>query len=307
MKKFFIFIFILTVFLPISSHSNKWEKIGKFDIQEMNINIYADNTTLVQDAVKKDHKKLWVRLELPKDLESTINEEPYRVRKEQYYFDCKEKKFTVSHLILINNEEKIIYNSGSFDPFTDDYTDSWSSVLPDSGPEVIYNYSCKNEKSLTEIEIAEEIEKEEINNKDISINKDIAVTGGETTDGLDVKKVRWAKHKNYERLVFDIYKWGGYDKPEGIEPAIKPGHFRISKNSEDNILNLKLSGYRAFSASFPDIEESSFIKNITMNKNEEIADDSSFFLLIELKKAVEFKVLELESPARIALDLKEKN
>jgi len=175
-------------------------------------------------------------------------------------------------------------------------------VFPDSGPDLIYKYSCEKEESPSKTEVAK---KKNNNNK--KFVKTDSYSGGEDTDGLDIKRIRWGKHKDYERIVFDIYKWGSYEKPEGVEPAHKPGHFKISRNEKDNTIEVRLNGYRAFTAAIPNFENSSFIKNISMNTDEKNADDSGFLLQIELKNPVEYKVLELETPARIVIDFKEKN
>ena len=56
--------------------------------------------------------------------------------------------------------------------------------------------------------------------------------GGVFTDGLDIKSIRWADHNSYERLVFDIYKWGGPNNPKGLLPNEYPGRFNIKFESD---------------------------------------------------------------------------
>lgn len=304
MKFYLTITLIFLVLLTANSHSAKWEEIGTIQIQGNNIKIYADSISLQDDQNNKDHKKLWVKLELPEHIESNINNEQYRIRKEQYYFNCVKKLFTVSHIILINDKGETVYNSGSFDPFTKEYEDAWNFVIPDSGPNLIYKYSCGKEISPSTTEVAKKAKQRNNNNK---LVKTESYSGGEITDGLDIKRIRWAKHKDYERLVFDIYKWGGYEKPEGLEPADKPGHFKITRMIIDNTLKIQFNGYRAFTANIPNFENSNFIRNISLNTDEENADDSGFLLQIELRKPVEYKVLELKSPARIVIDFIEEN
>ena len=64
--------------------------------------------------------------------------------------------------------------------------------------------------------------------------------GGEFADGLDVKTIRWADHRNYERLVFDIYRWGGPNSPEGLLPNEYPGSFEMKFINDKKIVMIFL-------------------------------------------------------------------
>ena len=131
-----------------------------------------------------------------------------------------------------------------------------------------------------------------------------SIQGGQIADGLDVKNVRWGKHDGFERLVFDIYKWGGPTKPEGIIPNDYPGSFELIFQNE-LILYLRLNGYRAFSADPPDLYDSKLLEKAELQISEETADDSGYDFLIKLKQPVKLEVFELDSPARIVLDFKQ--
>ena len=131
-----------------------------------------------------------------------------------------------------------------------------------------------------------------------------SIQGGEMADGLDVKNVRWGKHDGFERLVFDIYKWGGPTKPEGIFPNDYPGSFEL-KFQNELILCLRFDGYRAFSANPPDLYSSKLIEQTELEIGEYPADVSDYNFLIKLKKPVKLEVFELDSPARIVVDFKQ--
>ena len=132
-----------------------------------------------------------------------------------------------------------------------------------------------------------------------------SVQGGEMADGLDVKNVRWADRGNFERLVFDIYKWGGPTNPSGILPNEYPGTYNFVFKS-DTVIEARFDGYRAFTAIFPTFEKSNLVSEIAIIRDEENADDSSFRIKILFKQPVKIEVFELYSPARIVVDLIEK-
>jgi hypothetical protein len=128
--------------------------------------------------------------------------------------------------------------------------------------------------------------------------------GGEITDGLDVKEMKYASHGKYERIILYIYKWGGHDKPEGTEPVDVPGHFKISSGKNNENLDVQLGGYRAFTAKLPRFEKSNLIRDITLPTGEKIVTGNGFSFVIGFKIPVKFEVFELHSPARIVIDFK---
>jgi len=131
------------------------------------------------------------------------------------------------------------------------------------------------------------------------------VSGGEIADGLDVKNIRWADRGNFERLVFDIYKWGGPTNPTGILPNEYPGTYKFEFKSHAEV-EASFEGYRAFTASFPAFNKSNLVSEIAIIRDEENADDSSFRIKILFKQPVSIEVFELNSPARIVMDIIEK-
>lgn len=129
-----------------------------------------------------------------------------------------------------------------------------------------------------------------------------SVYGGEIADGLDVKNVRWADRGNFERLVFDIYKWGGPTNPEGILPNEYSGTFKFEFINETEVVAV-FDGYRAFTAKFPEFAKSDLVEDMQINTDEENAGDSRFKININFKQPVQIEVFELFSPARIVVDI----
>ncbi len=129
-----------------------------------------------------------------------------------------------------------------------------------------------------------------------------SIHGGEIADGLDVKNIRWADRNNFERLVFDIYKWGGPTSPGGILPNEYPGTFKFEFVSEREI-DVSFEGYRAFTAGIPKFEKSDLVSEIKILLDEENASDSGFKIKIYFKQPVKIEVFQLYSPARIVVDM----
>lgn len=129
-----------------------------------------------------------------------------------------------------------------------------------------------------------------------------SISGGEISDGLDVKNIRWADRDNFERLVFDIYKWGGPTNPEGIVPNDYPGTFNFEFKSEKEVV-VSFEGYRAFTARFPKLLKSKLVSEISIVRDEKNAGDSEFKIKIYFKQPVKIEVFELYSPARIVVDI----
>ena len=129
-----------------------------------------------------------------------------------------------------------------------------------------------------------------------------SIHGGEIADGLDVKNIRWADRSNFERLVFDIYKWGGPTNPEGILPNDYSGTFKFEFISDTEI-DVSFEGYRAFTAKPPKFTKSDLVSEMKIIQDEEDAGDSEFEIKIIFNKPVKIEVFELYSPARIVVDI----
>ena len=127
--------------------------------------------------------------------------------------------------------------------------------------------------------------------------------GGEIADGLDIKNIRWADRNDFERLVFDIYKWGGPSAPEGILPNVYPGTYEFRFINEKEV-RVTIEGYRALTADIPDFNKSDLIKEIRIEESEAGASDTGFRFIIYFNEPVKMEVFELYSPARVVVDVK---
>lgn len=300
---------IVVLFLAVPESSHAWTEFATMKVRGTKVVLYGDKTSFRIDEQDEEERRLWIKLELSGDMKSEYNNKDYRVRKEEYFFDCDERTFAVAHTILLDENGNVVYDSGYHHPFGPGYKDNWHEVSPGSGPAIIYEKVCEIGK------LPDESPEKSVGKGDEQVLIDTEdgykvsgkFTGGVITDGLDVKEVRWASRKGFERFVFDVYKWGGYGSPAGTEKVDVPGYFEVfgrdGRDGEDSI-RVIISGYRSFSADMPDLEDSELIESLSVKSDEELASDSGFVLDIILKKPSEYKAFELHKPGRIVVDLK---
>ena len=112
--------------------------------------------------------------------------------------------------------------------------------------------------------------------------------GGTIADGLDIKSIRKANHDSYIRVVFDSVT------------APKVGSYSVDYNSSKKLVTVVLDGYRKFSAKFPTFENSSIVEKMGFEK---YLDDSGYKIHINLRESTKIKVMALESPARLVIDI----
>ena len=112
--------------------------------------------------------------------------------------------------------------------------------------------------------------------------------GGTISDGLNIATVRKANHANYVRIVFDS------------DGSNKLGSYQIEHDPAKKLVVVTLDGYRTFSATFPAFENSSIVENMDFAK---YLDDSGYKIHINLRDITKIKVLALESPARLVIDV----
>lgn len=142
-----------------------------------------------------------------------------------------------------------------------------------------------------------EIREASIDKKDVYISSG-TVQGGEITDGMDIRDIRWSKHITFERIVLHIYK--SEDGKKGL-PAPVPCHFEIEYEQRPFRLVFTLSGVRRFSATFPKLTGSNLINDI----HKIIYPDNSVAkFAVELKEPIEYEVFELHNPAMIVVDIR---
>jgi len=120
--------------------------------------------------------------------------------------------------------------------------------------------------------------------KDVSVKKsrDKVRTGVS-----EVTRVRWHQHDGFERLVLDV---SGYSR----------GNFKMGVDARNNTkLHGFLTGYRYFSATLPDFGSSTIIRNMEVYSKGK--DGYSFTLF--LNRPTEYKLLLLQEPSRIVIDM----
>ncbi len=117
--------------------------------------------------------------------------------------------------------------------------------------------------------------------------------GGTINDGLNIKSIRKANHENYVRLVFD-------SDGTNNSKAHKVGSYEVDYESSKKLVTVVLNGYRKFSATFPTFENSSIVEKMDFAK---YLDDSGYKIEINLRESTKIKVMALDSPARLVIDV----
>lgn len=290
MKKILISAVLLSALLiPAQSFSAVWKPLGKMNMGGMKVTIYVDKSSIQANENNPEFKRAWVKFDLPKNVKSDYSNDLYRSREELYYFHCGQNLYTVSHLILFNSEDEMVYDSGEFDPFTEDFDKAWKLITPASGPDLVNTYVCKLDHSkIQDDDVPEWMRKsktEALESPSLSKN----LTGGETA----LKEIRWAmRDDGVERLVFDIY--------EGEVKVTKPDNYKVIDEARDQKFDIRLKGYRSVDTVLPGLEKSEIIKEIIVSKDEE---NSAVNVEIKFNNSPEYNVFEVENPGRVVIDL----
>lgn len=125
-----------------------------------------------------------------------------------------------------------------------------------------------------------------------------AITGGEITDGRDLRNIRWGRHPEFERIVLDIYQ-GAYEEKG---PAVSvPCYFQINYEYYPFRFTGTLMGIRARNAEFKEFPQSDLIQGIYSIP---YLDDSGIKFAIALEQPVEYEIFELHDPGRIVIDMR---
>ncbi len=120
-------------------------------------------------------------------------------------------------------------------------------------------------------------------------------TGGELTDGQDIKNIDWDKKEEGEAITIEIFAEDA--------PAIVPGNFEVTHQEYPYSLLLTLNGVRSLSMSdFVTSEDSELLDSVYRIIT---LDDSMQRFVITFKTAVEVEVAELQDPAGIYIEFKE--
>lgn len=122
-------------------------------------------------------------------------------------------------------------------------------------------------------------------------------SGGDITDGQDVRLISWEAQKGFERITLDYSAAGETGLPVGA-----PGFFEIIEEQYPYRLVFHLGGIRGFSAlnQLPDLTGSRLVEDLHQVI---ILDDQMVGFAITLKQPVQVTVREQNNPARIIIDL----
>ena len=192
-----------------------------------------------------------------------------------------------------SNKESSVVDEIEIDELDDDPTHSESYFI-DQGEDNYEEEIALANRELSDViprDISQEefIEESQIEQEESSAQH---FEGGTVADGLDIKSIRKANHNSYVRLVFDS---------DGINSkAPKIGKYKIDYNPSKKLVTVLFNGYEKFSAKFPTFEISSIVEKIGFAK---YLDGSGYKIEIKLRESTKIKVMALESPARLVIDV----
>ena len=289
MKRILLTTFLLSIILlPLNSFSAVWKPLGKMNMGGMEVTIYVDKSSIQADENNNEFKRSWVKFELPRNIKSDYNDELYRSREELYYFHCGQNLYTVTHVKLTNSKDEEIYDSGEFNPFSEDFDKAWKLVIPASGPDMVNTYVCKLDHDNTRDDnVPEWMRKREAETLEApSLSKNIM------SSKISLKDIRWAmRDDGSERLVFDIYS--------GEEKVSKPDNYKVIDEAKDKAMDILFTGYESVETTLPDLGQSKIIEKISISNDEE---NQGVNIKIIFKISPEYKVFEVENPGRLVVD-----
>ncbi len=289
MNKALITTILITIFiLPGISYSADWKPLGKMNMAGMKVTIYVDKSSIQTEESNDEFKKSWVKFDLPRNVKSDYSDDLYRSREELYYFHCGQNLYTVTRVKLLNSEDKEIYDSGEFNPFSDDFDNAWKLITPVSGPDLVNTYVCKLDHSYTQ----EENVPEWMRKKETGPLESPSLTKSEGSSKISLKEIRWAlRADGTERLVFDIY--------DGDEKISRPDNYKVIDEAKDFAFDVLFIDYKEVETTLPDITKSEIIKEIIISNDDENNGINIKFLL---KTSPVYKVFEVENPGRLVID-----
>ena len=122
-------------------------------------------------------------------------------------------------------------------------------------------------------------------------------SGGQITDGLDMKTIRVSNNTERTRIVLDSYT-------STQNKASVSGHYDFKYLPKEHRIILIVNGYRHFTA-LGKSRERHFSNNPFIQKIYLVpyADDSGFQCNIDLKKAAKVNAFDIKEPGRIVIDI----
>lgn len=124
-------------------------------------------------------------------------------------------------------------------------------------------------------------------------------SGGKFESGQDIAFARYGYHDTYERLAFDLYAWIG-GKPD--QPADSVTSYTANLSDDGRTISIILTGaIEAYaSQSTLNLTNSANIDSVSYNY---FGNGDAVAITISLKQRSQFKVFNLESPAKLVVDI----
>jgi len=124
-----------------------------------------------------------------------------------------------------------------------------------------------------------------------------AITGGIATEGLAVSGVRFGEHSSYTRMVLDLEATSG----NGRRPAVAHPVYRVEYYEYPYRLVVSLSGVHFDNSAFVNSKPALPFSVIT----EETGELKQ--LQVFLPGPCEFKVIEIDDPAKLCIDIRQRS
>ena len=124
-------------------------------------------------------------------------------------------------------------------------------------------------------------------------------TGGKSLTGQDVGTARYGNHNDFDRIVFDLYKWIGGSPVDTVDEITT---YTANISSDGKKITIILSGAMdAYASTSPiDLAGSPNIESVKFSLS---GPNESVQIDISLKNASQYKVFNLKSPARLVVDI----
>jgi len=128
-------------------------------------------------------------------------------------------------------------------------------------------------------------------------------SGGTSSTGLDMAKIRIETDNYQTNIILDSYKWVGYNAIPS-EPSSVSGIYFFKYEPQNNRIVANVQGYNTFSALLKKQnelwEDNPMIKSIYIDR---YIGDNGIKFIIELKKKLNVNIIDLENPGSIIIEL----
>jgi len=120
--------------------------------------------------------------------------------------------------------------------------------------------------------------------------------GGDISDGIEIKEIRYGKYDQYDRFVLDCFE---FNSPSNLKSSIVP-FYNVRFDQNSNSAMFYLSGVRRISAPIEDFLKSELIQDVYSLP---VYDDQAFAFILKFRAGTAIKVFEIENNARIVIDI----